>query len=548
MSYLVLARKYRPTTFDEVVGQESTATTLKNAVASGRVAHAYLFTGPRGVGKTTMARILAKALNCETGPTASPCNRCALCKSIDTGEDVDVVEIDGASNTGVDDVRLLRENARYAPARARHKIYIIDEVHMLSTSAFNALLKTLEEPPPHVKFIFATTEPHKLLDTVRSRCQRFDFRRIPTSRIAEHLAMICKKEKIKTDKGVLESIARSAHGGMRDAQSMLDQLAALAVDKISVADLEQLLGAVSQQTVFDLIGAVAGRDARRAVELADSALAKGAADDELIQQLMDGFRELLLLRLAGADTPLVDRGEAERRALADLAGQFTPDALMYLVQMFAEVRQKARRSTQSRVVLELALIKAAEVHQLRPLDEILSRLRALQSGGRPAAGAGANPAGRPAPPAAAPTPASEAPTPPPAAPLAPTGNLWTDALAVIEREKAPLATFLGDAALRTEDIPGGGAGYVVELDPVGMEQAESNRELIERALSRVSGTDCRVQFRAAAARPAAGAAPAPRPGRAAKPKGEHVRKAIDLLNAKIVATHSNPRPSAEGGT
>jgi len=536
MSYLVLARKYRPKTFDEVIGQESTAATLKNAIASGRVAHAYLFTGPRGVGKTSMARILAKALNCEKGPTPSPCNKCKVCKSIDTGEDVDVIEIDGASNRGIDQIRSLRQNVRYAPARSKHKIYIIDEVHMLTKEAWNALLKTLEEPPPHVKFIFATTEPHKLLDTIRSRCQRFDFRRIPATLISAHLAKICKKEKIKAGDGVLDAVARCAHGGMRDAESLLDQLAALATDEITVDDIEELTGAVSQQTMFAILRAVSEHDARTAVETVDAALAKGAAYEELIQQLIEGFRELLLERVAGADSPLIDRGDAERRIIEELAPKFTTDALMFLVQMFAETKQKARISSQSRIVLELALIKAADIHELRPLDEILSRLRALELGGR--GGGGRTPAPPPKTETRRPKPAAPpveaAPAPPP-----PTGDLWADATAVIEQENHGLAAFMSDGVFRAADEPveAGEAKFIVELDPIAAGPLEKNKGLIEKALSKVSGKKCLIEFRSGS-----GAAGAKKKSGSARqePKGAHVKKAMGLFNARVVATSDSP--------
>jgi len=536
VSYLVLARKYRPGTFDEVIGQESAAATLKNAIASGRVAHAYLFTGPRGVGKTSMARILAKALNCEKGPTPSPCNKCKICKSVDTGEDVDVIEIDGASNRGIDEIRSLRENVRYAPARSKHKVYVIDEVHMLTKDAFNALLKTLEEPPPHVKFIFATTEPHKLLDTIRSRCQRFDFRRIPATLIADHLAAICKKEKITVADGVLDAIARCAHGGMRDAESLLDQLAALATDKVTVEDIEELTGAVSQQTLFDILCAVAGHDARTAVETVDAALAKGAAYDELIQQLIEGFRELLLARVAGADSPLIDRNDPDRKIIEELAPKFTTDALMFLVQMFAETKQKARISSQSRVVLELALIKAAEVHELRPLDEILARLRALELGGR-SGGRGPAPSPRAA------GRVAESPAPPlKAAPGAPpTGDLWADAVTLVESEHHGLAAFLDGGVFHAADEPvvAGKASYVIELDPIAATQLEKSKDVIERALSKVSGRACVIELRTGSQQ-ARGRTPA-----AGEPKGAHVKKAMGLLNARVVATHGTPGAAAE---
>ncbi|MFH1731612.1 MAG: DNA polymerase III subunit gamma/tau, partial [Planctomycetota bacterium] len=440
------------------------------------------------------------------------------------------------SNTGVDDVRELRESSRYVPAGSRYKIYIIDEVHRLSKSAFDALLKTLEEPPDTVKFIFATTEPHKLLDTIRSRCQRFDFRRIPATLISKHLATICKKEKIKAADGVLDAVARCAHGGMRDAESLLDQLAALAAGEITADDIEELTGAVSQKTLFNIIGAVAGHEPRAAVEMADAALAKGAAYDELIQQLIEGFRELLLARVAGADNALIDRGDAERRIIEELAPKFTTDALMFLVQMFAETKQRARISSQSRIVLELALIKAAGIHELRPLDEILSRLRALELGGRGGGGR------TPAPPPKAETrrskpaapPVEAAPAPPP-----PTGDLWADAAAIVEQKNHGLAAFMADGVFRAADGPveAGEAKFIIELDPIAAGPLEKNKGLIEKALSKVSGKKCLIELRSGS-----GAAGAKKRSDSARqePKGAHVKKAMGLFNARVVATSDSP--------
>ena len=251
MSYQVFARKYRPQTFDDLVGQEHVTRTLKNAVEQNRLAHAYLFVGPRGIGKTSTARILAKALNCIHGPTVTPCGVCDNCKEIAAGNSLDVLEIDGASNNGVEQVRELRDNVRYAPAKGKYKIYIIDEVHMLTSQAFNALLKTLEEPPEHVKFIFATTEPQKLLPTILSRCQRFDLHRIPTNLIAQHLQFIAGKEKITLEPAAAHAIARGADGGLRDAESMLDQLVAFCGETIAESDVLDVFGFTSEQTVAE---------------------------------------------------------------------------------------------------------------------------------------------------------------------------------------------------------------------------------------------------------------------------------------------------------
>src|SRR5262245_36388247 len=265
--YTVLARRYRPQALDQLVGQEHVAQALTNALKSGRVAHAYLFTGARGVGKTSTARILAKCLNCEQGPTVTPCGRCAACNSIAAGEDVDVIEIDGASNNKVDEVRELRSNTQYRPARSRYKIYIIDEVHMLSTSAFNALLKTLEEPPPHVKFIFATTEVQKIPVTILSRCQRFDFAGIEVTRIVDRLRDIVQREGMQADEDALEMIARRAGGSMRDAQSLLDQLLAFGGERLTTDQVHGLLGTAGDDRVAELAGAVLDHDSRKAIDL-----------------------------------------------------------------------------------------------------------------------------------------------------------------------------------------------------------------------------------------------------------------------------------------
>ncbi|HPS53667.1 MAG TPA: DNA polymerase III subunit gamma/tau, partial [Phycisphaerae bacterium] len=298
--YLVLARKYRSETFEEVVGQEPICQTLINAIQTGRVAHAYLFMGTRGVGKTTVARILAKALNCMNadGPTATPCNKCEACKSISRGEDVDVVEIDGASNRGIDEIRELRANAVFRPARCRYKIYYIDEVHMLTKEAFNALLKTLEEPPSHVKFIFATTEVDKVPATILSRCQRFDFRNIPTSKIAEHLAAICKTEKVPADSDALYRIARAAAGSMRDSLSLLDQLLAGA-DKVTDDEVIRILGTPPDERVMAIVTAVADGNSAAALNELAAILDGGITFASLLGAMGDVYRNMMLAVTCG---------------------------------------------------------------------------------------------------------------------------------------------------------------------------------------------------------------------------------------------------------
>ena len=415
MEYLVLARKYRPQTFEEVVGQQAMATTLRNAIQAGRVAHAYLFSGPRGVGKTTTARILAKALNCERGPTPDPCNRCQFCTSITGGDDMDVIEIDAASNTSVDDVRVLRDNVRYTPARARYKVYIVDEVHMLSRSAFNAFLKTLEEPPPHVKFIFCTTEPHRLPETIHSRCQRFDFRRISTDDIAKRLTQICRSEKIKAADDALHLIARSSKGGMRDAETLLDQLASYCGETISIQAVEQALGALPRRDIFALLGHIAGHQPDQALLILHRALQDGKDTENLLTQLIGHVRSLLILSVCRPEAALLDEAPEDLRELERQCQRFSTDALLYMSQVLWDTLRKVKDSAQSRVPIELALVKLAQGDGLRPLSEILERLKGLES----RLGAAELPQAPPAP-VEPPRPAPSGPPPTPAAPPLPT--------------------------------------------------------------------------------------------------------------------------------
>jgi len=385
VSYQVFARKYRPQTFDDLVGQNHVSQTLRNAVAQNRLAHAYLFVGPRGVGKTSTARILAKALNCVNGPTVTPCGVCDNCKEITGGNSLDVIEIDGASNNSVEDVRELRDNVRYAPAKGRYKIYLIDEVHMLSSAAFNALLKTLEEPPAHVKFIFATTEPQKVLPTILSRCQRFDLHRIPANLIAQHLQFIAGKEKITLEPAAAHSIARGAEGGLRDAESMLDQLVAFCGEKISESDVLNVFGFTSEQTVIDLTGRILGGETSAALDLLYQQSESGKDMMRLMSDLIVYLRDLLVFK-AKPDALKEDVDLDVQKALAAHAELVATDRLLELIDQFAAAEGRMKWAPNKKLHFEVALIKAVLSLSQVTLNEVIENLSALRDGKAVAAG------------------------------------------------------------------------------------------------------------------------------------------------------------------
>ncbi len=372
--YVVFARKYRPQRFEDVIGQQHVTRTLQNAVRTDRVAHAYLFCGSRGIGKTTVARILAKALNCEQGPTPKPCCECDACRRIAAGNDIDVLEIDGASNRGIDNVRELRQNAGLSPARSRFKVYYIDEVHMLTTEAFNALLKTLEEPPPHVKFIFSTTDPQRVPETVRSRCQRFDFRRISDAELVNALRGVCENEGLQVEQGGLPAIARAARGSMRDALGALDQLAAFG-DHVRMPDVLAVLGAVDTRVLTRLIDAVAEEDPAAALEVLDEALSGGTSIEDFTRQTAEYVRDLLVASCAGADAPLLAGSAAGAETLTRQSGAFSEDQLTYMIQLLREAALRARRESTGRIALELAVIRMCRMADLVPLAEALGAVR-----------------------------------------------------------------------------------------------------------------------------------------------------------------------------
>jgi len=369
MPYVVFALRWRPNNFDEVVGQNNIVATLKNAIQQNRLAHAYLFAGPRGVGKTSTARILAKALNCKNGPTLRPCGGCSACMEIAQGRSLDVIEIDAASNTGVDNIRDLRESVKFAPVSGKYKIYIVDEVHMLSNSAFNALLKTLEEPPPYVKFIFATTHPHDVIPTVLSRCQRLDFRRISTLEIITQLEKIATAEKINIDQKVLFAIAKSSDGSLRDAESVLDQLISFSKGKVSLEDVVSMLGLVQQDAFFDITDKIIEKDTCGALELMNRIIDEGKDMGNFLTNLIEHFRNLMIARITQADPRLIDLPKEICERLLQQAQVFSLEEIFNAFNILVNTQEMAKRLESLRIPLEISLVKLThdkKGHQSNP--------------------------------------------------------------------------------------------------------------------------------------------------------------------------------------
>ncbi len=379
-SYEVLARKYRPQTFSELTGQEHVSRTLQNAIDSGRVAHAFLFSGARGVGKTSTARILAKTLNCEKGVTHEPCNVCPICIEITKGTSTDVFEIDGASNNGVEDVRELRDSIKYLPSHSRYKIIIIDEVHMLSTNAFNALLKTLEEPPEHVKFIFATTEPHKLPVTILSRCQRFDFKRVPVAKIIIRLREIAGKEQVSISDSALALIARKGDGSMRDSLTAFDQVLAFCDSSVSDDDVVTLIGAVDPRLLADISAAVFGGDTQAVLAGIKKADTVGYNMRQFCQDLIEHFRNLLVIRSVKKPEEILDLADAELEELRQQAAGFTAQDIQRRLTLLIKADAEMAFASFPRLILEMALLKAAVLVPVIPISELLEKLKLLEAG------------------------------------------------------------------------------------------------------------------------------------------------------------------------
>ena len=375
LAYEVTARKWRPQEFDGVIGQEHVTTTLKNAIQAGQIAHAYLFAGPRGVGKTTTARILAKALNCVDGPTVTPCNACTFCQEISEGRSVDVLEIDGASNNRVEQVRThLLESVKYTPSQGKHKIYIIDEVHMLTKEAFNALLKTLEEPPAHVYFIFATTDPRKVIPTVLSRCQRFDFRRISGPTIVDHLAMISEQSGYDVQRDALALIARRVDGSMRDAESLLDQIVAFGGTALTAREAAEVLGIVDQDVYFELMDMVAKQDVPGGLDLVDRIFGQGHDLEEIVLGILEHLRNLLVVKAAPEAEVLIGDAALALDRFREQAGRFETEDLLRLSQLATQMEQSVKNSALPRVQLETGVVRMIRMARSVQLTDVMARL------------------------------------------------------------------------------------------------------------------------------------------------------------------------------
>jgi len=576
MSYQVIARKYRPQRFADVVGQDHVTQTLTNAIGQKRIAHAYLFCGPRGTGKTTIARIFAKCLNCEGGPKINFDDKDPRCIEIAEGRSLDVLEIDGASNNGVEQVRELRETCKYAPANSPFKIYIIDEVHMLSTAAFNALLKTLEEPPAHVKFMFATTDPEKVLPTILSRCQRFDLRRIPAALIIKHLTHIAKLEKVKIDEPALYAIARGADGGMRDAESTLDQLISFCGDKIEEADVLSMFGLAAQSQILGLSRAVLAGEIQTALGLLNELAQNGKDLGRLLADLLGHFRNLLIFQVSRGDLNLLEVSEAEIATLKEQSALANTELFTRILEVLTEAELRLRDATSRKILLEVALLKAIEARNGTSLDSVLKQLNQLRgqsgAGGAPAASSTSSGARSavisPAPQKESGTrkatalPAPEPTTTPLAEPVpisADLTELWTKLIEAVGRASPFTRSYLVDANPISFENGVMTIGFDPEFeDHLGLVDNARNHTLLQTKLAELGQANAQIKFvkleaaairaprpvEAALAVPAAtakSAAPPTRDKSAATPFNKNdfkndplIQKALEIFKGQIV--------------
>jgi DNA polymerase-3 subunit gamma/tau len=553
--YQVVARRYRPQSFHELIGQQHVAKALSNAIAANRVGHAYLFTGARGVGKTSAARILAKALDCVRGPTATPCNQCDVCESISAGSDVDVLEIDGASNRGIDEIRQLRQNVSIRPSRARFKIYIIDEVHMLTREAFNALLKTLEEPPEHVKFIFCTTEASKIPITILSRCQRFDFAGIRTTSIAERLLQIVAAEGVTAEPAALELLARRANGSMRDSQSLLEQLLSFGEQHLTVADVNALLGTAGDARLVKLLECIVDRRAGETLVEIDAALAEGVDVGQLLEQLLGFLRDCMAAAVGcGVEAYLYASPESQAE-IARAARQLGLETILAMVQIVEQTLNRLRYSTQGRILLEIAIVRLCALENLEQLSDLVA---AVAAGADSVPQKKSEPVSQPRIQSAVqrtsvPLPV-EAPTeqkPPVAEAAVPIAGLTEEtAVAVWKQTLEGLDGLLFDFASSYERVTVVPPNKLVVSFPARYNQAKPFCEQLdrlnelERVASEAAGCSVRLQFEVLPGSPApVEKKPSSRPSMeqrqrtAAKADHPLVKRAAELFGAEIVRIH-----------
>lgn len=505
MSYQVIARKYRPQKFAAVVGQEHVTQTLANAIKQNRLAHAYLFCGPRGTGKTTLARIFAKCLRCKNAPTTDPCEECSECKAIASGNSMDMLEFDAASNTQVEKIRdIIIDHVKYAPSSGTFKLYLIDEVHMLSNSSFNALLKTLEEPPAHVKFLFATTDPEKLPATILSRCQRFDLRRIPAALIVKQLAQIAQDEKVQVNDDALYAIARGADGGMRDAESTLDQLISFCGDKIEEADVLSIFGLTGHRQLLNLTEAIIAGEMEAALRELNELTKNGKDLGRLLADLLDHFRNLLIFQVSRGDLKLLEVSEAEAAALKAQAASLGTDALTRIMEVFTDCEYRLRDAASKKILLEVTLCKAIEARQAVSLDAVLKKLNELRSGDSVAISAATANATAPKPrevaaPRATASPASS-PKPSHASPAAAAANsdlaqLWTQLLEAVGRASQFARSYL----LEAHPVSITGNLFTIGFDPefedhLALVDNAKNHALIQTKLGELGHPNCQIKF------------------------------------------------------
>jgi DNA polymerase III subunit gamma/tau len=513
MSYLVLARKYRPQTFEEVIGQTHVTQTLSNAIVSKRVAHAILLTGPRGTGKTTVARILAKAMNCQKGPKPKPCNECRSCTDITDGHAADVFEIDGASNNSVDQVRELRENLQFLPIHSRYKIIIIDEVHMLSLAAFNALLKTLEEPPPHVLFIFATTEPQKIPITILSRCQRHDLRRVGLEALSHHMVNLCQEEGFDLSADSLWLIAREAGGSVRDALSLLDQVLSGADGAVSDTEILDLLGLFDRKRLFELVDAILNRDLVTILEMIEDVYQRGQDMRKLYADLVEHFRHLVVVQTTREPGRLVDLPEQELALMRAQVDQHPPALIGQLLELLFRAESQVRYATEPRLTVEMLFIRLLQARPALGIDTLIEKIDALQQGlpTSPTATAIADPRPTERPSQASTPPAVNSPEGenqgserPPSPDLSSPPSVykdpqraWTALKKEIEKRRPALANNLADCELTAGD----GGRYMLKVagNQFAVNSVRKNLGRLERRLAALMGTAVRLQVNAAQA-------------------------------------------------